>query len=200
MEKKIIVKEVELGLLGKIYIVEAIRGVSITGWHFIKNFFTVVAYTFKLRKHRGIITVYYPEERRVVPSIAPRHRHRLMQREDGSPKCVACMMCESACPCYCIHIEAAESPDPKIQKYPARFEIDLLRCCFCGLCVEACPEDAIRMDSGVLEFSVYDRFSDENYYDKEYLLNSVPHISGHPRHHGWETDKYPGETVEIKEM
>ena len=199
MEKKIIVKEVKLGLLGKIYIVEAFRGVCITGWHFIKNFFTVVAYTFKLRQHRGIITVYYPEERRVVPSIAPRHRHRLMQREDGSPKCVACMMCESACPCYCIHIEAADSPDPKIEKYPARFEIDLLRCCFCGLCVEACPEDAIRMDSGVLEFSVYDRFSDENYYNKEFLLNSVPQLSGHPRRQGWETDKYPGETVEVKE-
>ena len=26
-----------------------------------------------------------------------------------------------------------------------RFEIDYSRCVFCGLCVEACPEDAIRM-------------------------------------------------------
>jgi hypothetical protein len=48
------------------------------------------------------------------------------------------------------------------------------------------------MDSGVLEFSVYDRFTSENYYDKEYLLNSVPARSEHPRHHGWTTEKYTG--------
>jgi NADH-quinone oxidoreductase subunit I len=28
-----------------------------------------------------------------------------------------------------------------------RFEIDLLLCVFCGYCVEACPCDAIRMDT-----------------------------------------------------
>jgi NADH-quinone oxidoreductase subunit I len=28
------------------------------------------------------------------------------------------------------------------------FEIDELRCVVCGLCVEACPCDAIRMDTG----------------------------------------------------
>ncbi|MDE0552661.1 MAG: 4Fe-4S binding protein, partial [Candidatus Poribacteria bacterium] len=30
-------------------------------------------------------------------------------------------------------------------KYPDVFEINMLRCIFCGYCVEACPEDAIRM-------------------------------------------------------
>ncbi len=34
---------------------------------------------------------------------------------------------------------------------PARFIIDESRCCFCGFCVEACPEDAIRMDTGKIE-------------------------------------------------
>jgi NADH-quinone oxidoreductase subunit I len=29
------------------------------------------------------------------------------------------------------------------------FEIDELRCVVCGLCVEACPCDAIRMDTGI---------------------------------------------------
>ncbi|HNQ81554.1 MAG TPA: 4Fe-4S binding protein, partial [Candidatus Aminicenantes bacterium] len=43
--------------------------------------------------------------------------------------------------------------DPEIQKTAGRFEIDLTRCCFCGFCVEACPEDAIRMDTGRIDLA-----------------------------------------------
>ncbi len=34
---------------------------------------------------------------------------------------------------------------PRTRSIRLRFEIDYSRCVFCGLCVEACPEDAIRM-------------------------------------------------------
>ena len=34
-----------------------------------------------------------------------------------------------------------------IEKYPTQFVIDELRCIVCGLCVDACPKDAIRMDT-----------------------------------------------------
>ncbi|MBI3180374.1 MAG: 4Fe-4S binding protein, partial [Deltaproteobacteria bacterium] len=32
-----------------------------------------------------------------------------------------------------------------------------LRCVYCGFCVEACPEDAIRMDTGIHSPSFYSR-------------------------------------------
>ena len=55
-------------------------------------------------------------------------------------------MCATVCPAKVIEIDAAfDPPDAAHPKYPSRFEIDYSRCVFCGLCVEACPEDAIRM-------------------------------------------------------
>jgi NADH-quinone oxidoreductase subunit I len=89
-------------------------------------------------------TISYPEERR---SYSDRYRgaHILTAREDGTPRCVACYMCATACPADCIYIEPKEVDDPLIEKAPARFEIDMLRCVFCGFCVDACPEEAIIM-------------------------------------------------------
>ena len=89
-------------------------------------------------------TISYPEERR---SYSDRYRgaHILTAREDGTPRCVACYMCATACPADCIYIEPKEVDNPLIEKAPARFEIDMLRCVFCGFCVDACPEEAIIM-------------------------------------------------------
>jgi NADH-quinone oxidoreductase subunit I len=101
------------------------------------------------------VTIRYPEERRAY-SDRYRGAHILTTRDDGSPRCVACYMCATACPADCIYIEPAEHPDPHIEKYPARFEIDMLRCVFCGFCVDACPEEAIIM-SRETEICAYSR-------------------------------------------
>jgi NADH-quinone oxidoreductase chain I len=93
---------------------------------------------------KSLATIQYPEEKRPT-STRYRGIHVLTQREDGTPKCVACYMCATVCPAECIFIEAGERPERDIEKYPTRFEIDLLRCVYCGFCVDACPEEAIVM-------------------------------------------------------
>ena len=140
----------------RFYLVEAVQGVVLTAGHFFRNMGQHVAHALGRKDARGAVTIQYPEERR---PYSPRLRtlHRLVRREDGSPRCVACMMCETVCPARCIYIVATEHPNPEIEKMPERFDIDLGKCVFCGYCVEACPVDAIHMDANKVELSAYSR-------------------------------------------
>lgn len=111
-------------------------------------------------------TIHYPEEKRAY-SERFRGVHVLTRRPDGSPKCVACFMCSTICPADCIHIVAGEKPDKSIEKYPVVFEIDMLRCVMCGLCVDACPEEAIVM-SKEYEMAAFTR--EDTIYDLTRLM------------------------------
>jgi NADH-quinone oxidoreductase subunit I len=82
---------------------------------------------------------------------------------NGVENCTACMLCPTVCPAECIHIVAGERDDK--EKYPIKFEIDSLRCCFCGMCEEACPKDAIKL-SNIYEMSQQNR----TVYEKDFLL------------------------------
>lgn len=139
--KEVKVKKVQreaLNFWERTYLLPIFQGMSVTLKHLLANLFG----------RSKMPTVSYPEQKKTMPK-GYRGKHRLTQRDDGTVKCVACMMCATVCPANCIHIEAAEHENPAIEKYPQIFDIDLLRCVYCGYCVEACPCDAIRMDSGI---------------------------------------------------
>lgn len=107
------------------------------------------------------VTIRYPEQRKPY-SRRFRGVHILTERADGSLKCVACYLCETACPAECITIEAAEVADKSVEKVASRYEIDLSRCIFCGFCVDACPEEALIM-SREYDLTTHDRDGQATY-------------------------------------
>ncbi len=125
------------------------------------------------------VTQQYPE---VKPDLPVHYRgvHRLNRDEQGRVKCVACMLCATACPANCISIEAAPAPPEwsDRDKYPNTFVLDELRCIYCGMCEEACPVDAIELTH------IYDltgKSREELVYDKEKLLQVYDETYSHPK-------------------
>jgi NADH-quinone oxidoreductase subunit I len=105
-------------------------------------------------------TVQYPTVKMKIPERA---RNRLYVNIDD---CIGCDQCSMACPVDCIIIDTIKStPDvdlgltsknTKKRLYVPRFDIDIAKCCYCGLCVWPCPTDCIVM-TDVYEFSEFDR-------------------------------------------
>lgn len=67
--------------------------------------------------------------------------------------CVGCTFCARTCPDLCITVERDDTPG---QRAVTKYDLDLSKCCFCGLCSEQCPTNALRM-TGQYELSFYDR-------------------------------------------
>jgi NADH-quinone oxidoreductase subunit I len=112
-------------------------------------------------------TQSYPEEKR-APQPGYRGEHRIKKDEKGRPKCVACFMCQTACPAEAIRIVAGVSPWPDRDKVPVKFDLDLLKCIYCGMCQEACPCDAIELTAA---YNVICTSRAEKVYDLEKLMS-----------------------------
>lgn len=126
---------------------------------------TFVRQLFKIEESK---TVQWPDVEYPYSSRF-KGKHFLTRRPDGKVRCTACFLCATNCPAQCITIVAGESPDKGVEKYPVRFEIDILRCVFCGYCEEACPVDAIRMGP---EYSMAGLAAEQKWvYTIDHLLN-----------------------------
>ena len=141
------------------------RGLWLTNRHFVRNLWGFI------RRRPTVFTVQYPEQRLRLPG-AFRGMPVLVQMDNGKERCVACGLCEWACPTDCITIFPAETDD-EIERYPRVFDINMSRCMFCGLCEEACPEEAIVMSQRV-EIAAYSRAG--NVWHKSDLLVPVSQL------------------------
>jgi NADH-quinone oxidoreductase subunit I len=129
-------------------LIELLKGMAVTGRHLF------------VRK----ITIQYPEQK---TPMSPRFRGLHAQRRyaNGEERCIACKLCEAACPAMAIHIESAERADGT--RRTTRYDIDLTKCIFCGYCEEACPVDAI-VETHIFEY--HGEARGDLYYTKEMLL------------------------------
>ena len=153
-------RQENLGWLERMYVPMIVVGLATTSRHFFRNMKGFIT------GNRTTFVVQYPEQQLDFPD-AFRGQPVLVELDNGQPRCVACGLCEFACPTDCISIVPGELEGHGIERYPVAFDIDMSRCMFCGLCEEACPEEAIVMSRNV-ELACFDRES--MIYDKKSLM------------------------------
>jgi NADH-quinone oxidoreductase subunit I len=139
---------------------------------------------------RKKVTISYPNQKTKISSKF-RAEHALRRYENGEERCIACKLCEAICPAQAIYIETDGYDDDKIinnlkydnktfkyeqnsiPRQTSKYNIDMTKCIFCGLCQEACPVDAI-VEGPNIEYSAYTR--EELYYTKDKLLTNGDEI------------------------
>jgi formate hydrogenlyase subunit 6/NADH:ubiquinone oxidoreductase subunit I len=105
--------------------VTTLEGLAVTFSHFV----------------RRPVTVQYPDRTalRVQDTLPFRYRGIL---EVDLEICTGCLACERACPIDCIIIDAEKDPKTR-EMILTRFDIDMAKCMYCGLCSEPCPTGSI---------------------------------------------------------
>lgn len=128
---------------------------------------------------RGIFTIQYPEEKMPVPE---EFRYIPFLVYDEGPngekniRCTSCGICSKVCPPQCIYIVRTNDPvTGKPVPTPAEFAIDIDICMNCGLCVEYCSFDSIKMDHDY-EIATYNRMA-SNMYDLKKLAKPASYYA-----------------------
>jgi NADH-quinone oxidoreductase chain I len=94
-------------------------------------------------------TVQWPHE---PATTKPRTRGELFNNIND---CIGCGNCAKVCPVDCITIDTVKSAKSvdlgrtsngkKKTMHLAQFDIDMAKCCYCGLCVDVCPTECLVM-------------------------------------------------------
>lgn len=108
---------------------------------------------------RAKTTEQYPENRKTLVMFDRfRGTLTLPHNEHNEHRCVACGLCQMACPNDTIEIVSRmeETTEGKKKKVLVEYRYDLGACMFCQLCVNACPHDAIHFGTS-FENAVFDR-------------------------------------------
>jgi NADH-quinone oxidoreductase subunit I len=114
------------------YISDIISG----AWSLVAGMGVTIRYMFK-----PVATVQYPRHSLELPEAYRGHIE--LVSSEGSHLCVACGECCRTCPSGVIKVQGLkqQASDHNRARY---FFIDFSRCSLCGLCVEVCPEKALR--------------------------------------------------------
>ena len=94
---------------------------------------------------RRSVTEQYPDRK---PELPARSRGVIALLEEN---CTVCMLCARECPDWCIYIDSHKEVVPatepgardRTRNVLDRFAIDFALCMYCGICIEACPFDAL---------------------------------------------------------
>jgi len=145
----------------------------------------------------GLLTVQYPEERRLLPERFRYIPMLIWDTENEIDLCTACGICAKVCPPQCIWIVRDSDDKGKPVTRPAEFYIDAAVCMSCSFCVEFCPFDAIKMNHDY-ELAAYERYP-HLVYDKAELTVPVEYYAAlWPTQHAEEQEAQKVKAAEEK--
>jgi len=138
-----------------------------------------LAVTLGTMMHRSH-TRQYPD---VAPDLPPRSRGVIALLEEN---CTVCMLCARECPDWCIYIDSHKeevivpgAARARQRNVLDRFAIDFSLCMYCGICIEACPFDALFWTP---EFEYADYDIRDLLHEKERLGEWVETVPAPPPH------------------
>ena len=129
-------------------------------FHAVKSLLTGMKVTGRYFFSPGaIVTQQYPENRKTL-KMYDRYKGEVIMphNERNEHRCTGCGICEINSPNGSIEIiqDKIDMPDGKKKRIIDRHIYHLGMCTFCGLCIKACPSDALAWGQE-FEHAVFDR-------------------------------------------